>query len=80
MATSFRLREVLERAKPPISQSDIARESGLAFATINRICTNATEQVALETLDKILGALSRRGVNAGIEDLIAWEPRRSRSK
>ena len=76
MTATFRLREVLERAKPPISQSDFAREARLSFATVNRLCTNATAQVSLETLDKILEALSRRGVHAGIGDLIAWQPRR----
>lgn len=55
----FRLREVLEEAE--VSQTDFAREAGLAFATINRLCTNATAQVSLETLDNIMTALERRG-------------------
>jgi DNA-binding Xre family transcriptional regulator len=55
MAIAFRLRELLERRD--ISQSDFARWSGLSFATINRMCTNATTQVSLETLDKLCAAL-----------------------
>ncbi len=55
MPTVFRLAEVLERAK--MSQSDLARLSGLALQTVNRLCTNRTAQVSLATLDKIAGAL-----------------------
>lgn len=47
----FRLRELLEEAG--ISQSDAARQSGLSFATINRLCTNATRQVHLDVLEKL---------------------------
>lgn len=55
MPTKFRLREILERIGP--SQSELARKAGLSMATINRICTNATGQVSLSTLDKIATAL-----------------------
>ena len=58
--TRFRLREILEEAG--ISQSDFARQADVSFATINRLCTNATTQVALETLDKVAVAL---GVEPG---------------
>jgi DNA-binding Xre family transcriptional regulator len=64
MPTTFRLREILE-AKG-ISQSELSRLSGVSFATINRMCTNATESVALSTLDKLASAL---GVEPG--ELIA---------
>ncbi len=47
----FRLRELLEEAG--ISQSDAARQSGLSFATINRLCTNATRQVHLDVLEAL---------------------------
>lgn len=65
--TTFCLRELLE--KLGLSQSELARRSGVSFATINRMCTNATSQVSLETLDKLADAL---GVAPG--DLIAKEP------
>lgn len=55
MPTKFRLREILERIE--MSQSELARQSGVSMATINRMCTNATGQVSLETLDKIATAL-----------------------
>lgn len=58
--TRFRLRELLEQAG--INQSDFARQAGVSFATINRLCTNATAQVSLETLDKVADAL---GVQPG---------------
>ncbi len=71
MTAQFRLRELLE--KHGISQSDFARRADLSFATINRLCTNATSQVSLETLDKIIAALEADGVKAGVEDLIVRE-------
>jgi transcriptional regulator with XRE-family HTH domain len=57
MTARFRLREILEAAG--ISQTDIAREADVSFATVNRLCTNATEQVSLRTLANLSGALKR---------------------
>ncbi len=71
MTAQFRLRELLE--KQGISQSDFARRADLSFATVNRLCTNATSQVSLETLDKIIAALEADGVKTGVEDLIVRE-------
>ncbi len=51
MPVRFRLRELLEEAG--ISQSDAARQSGLSFATINRLCTNVTRQVHLDVLEQL---------------------------
>jgi len=55
MPTRFKLRALLARAG--MSQSELARRSGVSFATINRLCRNATETVALDSLDRIAGAL-----------------------
>jgi DNA-binding Xre family transcriptional regulator len=55
VGTRFRLRELLEDAK--MSQSELARRSGVSFVTINRMCANATEGVSLKTLDAIAAAL-----------------------
>lgn len=66
MATSFRLREVLEERG--INQSEAARQSGVSFATINRMCTNATRQISLDVLDQLCTWL---GVSVG--DLIEWK-------
>jgi transcriptional regulator with XRE-family HTH domain len=55
MTARFRLRELLEARG--VSQSQLARDAGVSFATVNRLCTNATEQVSLATLDKIAGVL-----------------------
>ena len=50
MATRFRLREELD---DQMSQSELAREAGVSFATVNRLCTNATTRVDLDTLDRL---------------------------
>lgn len=60
MTARFRLRELLEERG--ISQSDLAKLADVSFATVNRLCTNATGQVSLETLDKIAAAI---GVEPG---------------
>jgi transcriptional regulator with XRE-family HTH domain len=75
----FQLRELLEAHG--ISQSDFARQADLSFATVNRLCTNATEQVSLETLDKVISALRKAGIEATVADVIVVErnsKRRSR--
>jgi transcriptional regulator with XRE-family HTH domain len=77
-APRFRLREVLEEAG--ISQTDFAREADLSFATINRLCTNATAQVSLETLDRIMTALEKRGHRVSLDDLIEREAAKRRGK
>lgn len=51
MPVRFRLRQLLDDAG--ISQSEAARLSGVSYATINRMCTNATRQVSLEVLDAL---------------------------
>ncbi len=50
VATRFRLREELG---DQMSQSELAREAGVSFATVNRLCTNATSRVDLDTLDRL---------------------------
>jgi DNA-binding Xre family transcriptional regulator len=57
MTARFRLREILEEVG--VGQSQLSRESGVSFSTINRMCTNATEQVSLKTLDSISSTLAR---------------------
>lgn len=78
MPATFRLRELLERAG--IGQSEFARQSGLSFATVNRLCQNATEQVALGTIDKVLAALDAAGHKAAVSDLIEWTPTKGRKR
>lgn len=51
MPVRFRLKELLEEAG--ISQSEAGRASGVSYATINRMCTNATRQVSLDVLDQL---------------------------
>jgi DNA-binding Xre family transcriptional regulator len=71
MAARFRLAELLEGASPPVTQSELARRSGVSLVTINAIANNRTRQVKLETLDEISKAL---GVEPG--ELIEREGRR----
>lgn len=76
MAARFRLTELLAAASPPMSQSELARQSGVSLVTINAIANNRTRQVQLETLDKLSRTL---GVEPGA--LLEREPkRRGRSK
>ena len=79
MTARFRLRELLESAG--IGQSEFARAADLSFATVHRICTNATAQVSLETLDKILTALESRGITATLDSIIERDaPKRRRAR
>ena len=69
MAVHFRLKELLEERTPPMSQSELARQSGVSIVTINAIANNRTRQVQLDTLDAIAGVL---GVEPG--ELLEREP------
>ena len=73
MSTRFCLREFLEEAG--ISQSELARQAGVSFATVNRISTNATQRVDLETLDRISVVLKREP-----GELLVREPAGSRKR
>lgn len=55
MPTTFRLIEILQRAG--MSQHELARRSGVSIRTVNRLATNTTGTVALETLDRIARVL-----------------------
>jgi DNA-binding Xre family transcriptional regulator len=73
MGARFRLRELLEKAD--MSQSELARQSGVSFVTVNRMVANKTASVSLKTLDALSAAL---GVEPG--DLLEREPKRRRIK
>ena len=75
MTTRFRLQEILDAANPPMSQSELARRSGISFATVNAIANNRTAQVSLKTLDAIARVL---GVQPG--DIIESEPEKKRGR
>ncbi len=70
MATRFRLAEELG---DQMTQIELARQAGLSFATVNRLCTNLTAQVSLDTLDRISTVL---GCEPG--DLIERKKKRRR--
>lgn len=53
--TRFRLSEELEARE--MSQSELARRSGVAFSTVSKMCRNVSAQVSLATLDAIAGVL-----------------------
>ena len=69
----FRLSGLLEAAG--LNQSELARKSGVSIVTINAIANNRTNQVRLETLDRISAAL---GVEPG--ELIEREPQKRRGR
>lgn len=58
----FRLQELLDALDPPMSQSELARRSGISLVTVNAIAKNRTKQISLGTLDALSGAL---GVQPG---------------
>lgn len=68
MAIRFRLRALMDREG--IGQSELARETGLSFATIHRIYQDETNQVSFDTLAAILTALRERGIDAGLADVL----------
>jgi len=55
MPTVFRLAELLKVRG--ITQSELARQAGVSFQTVNRLCNNTTGQVSLATLHKLAGVL-----------------------
>ena len=65
------MREVLEAAKT--GQSEAARQSGVSFATVNRMCTNATRRVDLDVIDRLCATFR---VDPG--DLFEYVPERKR--
>ena len=73
MAVRFRLKELLEEAG--MSQSELARRSGVSYPTVNGMVGNGTTRVDLATLDAISKAL---GCEPG--DLLERERKRSRVK
>ena len=74
MAVRFRLRELLEERNPPMSQSELARQSGLSFVTINAIAQNRTTRVDLATLDALCAVL-----NCAPGDLLERETKRRKA-
>jgi len=55
MTTRFRLADLL--AARSMTQSELARRSGVTFQTVNAICGNRTKGVSLETLDALAAVL-----------------------
>lgn len=51
----FRVRRLLEKAG--MSQGELSRASGVSLSTVNRIATNSTSRVDLDTLDRLSHAL-----------------------
>ena len=51
----FRLRRLLKKAG--MSQGELSRTSGVSLSTVNRIATNSTSRVDLQTLDRLSLAL-----------------------
>lgn len=69
MAVRFRLHEQLEQVKPPMTQAELSRLSGISANTINAIVNNKTGQVSLATLDALC-----RVLRCTPGDLLEYEP------
>lgn len=68
MTIRFRLRALMKKHK--IGQSQLARETGLSFATIHRLYQDTSNQVSFKTLDALMSAFERRGIEIELTDLI----------
>lgn len=77
LPTRFRLAELLDRPldEGGMSQSELARRSGVSFTTVNAIANNKTRRVDLDTLDALASVLN---VQPG--ELLAREPARRRTR
>lgn len=51
MTARFRLQELLDASA--MSQSELARRSGISLVTVNKIAQNRSNQVSLKTLDAL---------------------------
>ena len=71
----FRLQELIDLKGT--SQSALSRDSGVSFATISRMCRNATAQVSLDTLGRLARAL---GDDVEPGDLVEFAPESRRAK
>lgn len=70
----FKLKQQFQiRIGEEISWSQMAREIGLHRNTLERIGSNQTDRVDLETLAKILLFFNSRGMAVGVSDLFEVE-------
>ena len=70
--TLLRAQRVVD-TPPPMSQSELARRSGISFVTINGISNNRTAMVSLKTLGHLASTL---GVHPGELFAVESRPRR----
>lgn len=57
VAARFRLAELLAAHDPPMTQTELARRSGISQVTVNGIANNRTTRVDLGTLDALARVL-----------------------
>lgn len=57
MATTFRLREVMDAQRAPPSVAGLAAQAGVSRTTVHAIYHNLTSRVDLATLDALATAL-----------------------
>lgn len=51
-----------------MTQSELARRSGVSFVTVNAIANNRTHSVALDTLDKLATSLDVQPGDLVVQD------------
>lgn len=64
---------VEERRRVP-TMSDISRESGVSFQSINRLANGHAKHLNLSTGNKIIKAVRKRGFPMEIQDLFRFVP------
>jgi transcriptional regulator with XRE-family HTH domain len=72
MPVRFRLQALLDRTG--VSQSQLARRSGVSFSEVHAIALNETARVDLATLDLLAGALRRELCGLRATDLLEDAP------
>jgi DNA-binding Xre family transcriptional regulator len=70
--------EAIERSRPANERkqvpnlSELARSLGMHQTSINRIANNQVNQLSLETADKIITEMRKRGFLMQVGDLLAY--------
>lgn len=74
----FRLQELIDERGT--SQSALARDSGVSFATISRMCRNVSAQVSLDTLARLARALGNDVVPGDLIEFVQEKANKRRGE
>lgn len=65
-------KKAIELQRDVPTMSDISRESGISFPTINRLANGHAKHLNLDTGNRIIKAVRKRGFNMEIENLLKF--------